>query len=346
MPPNPLGDNVQGCVPEGQSPHQPDGTDEWPELIAGLDPSGNKKTFHLDAFGNVLAIPKKDIIRSSTIGFTGNGQSLTVDCHDGDVVSISAGLDTGICNGKIFLNGSVNGSDFTTVLGSFQTSGIIAYNFDPVITGADIAIIPVNGLKSVKLTTSNWGAGTTNVVVNVAIGSRGQVFSFGVSNAIFLQFPLQPALFNQYIASVGGALAIQAAVPLMWDGSNGVMIYTPSKFHSAQANANGSTALWTPTAGTRFRLMKYMIGVTEDAKQAVAGDFLITLLDGASDIGQQHSVYVPAASLISSGELYTSPWIDLGNGILSASANNVLNIHLPVALTAGQVWAIACGIEQ
>jgi len=110
---------------------------------------------------------------------------------------------------------------------------------------------------------------------------------------------------------------------------------TPKVFKAVAATAAGNTALWTPAAGKKFRLMCYMVQVTEQAQQAVGGTLTITLFDGAAGAtGQAHDVFVPAASLGTAGDLYTSPWIDLGNGFLSA------------ALTAGNVRVICCGTEE
>lgn len=117
-------------------------------------------------------------------------------------------------------------------------------------------------------------------------------------------------------------------------------------FKTAQASASGSTALWTPAASKKFRLQRYCVQVTGNAVRAAAGVVTISLLDAAADIAQDVDVWVPAAALNNAGLLYNSGWIDLGNGKLSAAANNVLNISLSAALTAGNVRVLACGTEE
>jgi len=120
---------------------------------------------------------------------------------------------------------------------------------------------------------------------------------------------------------------------------------TPTVFKRVSTAATGSTALWTPGAGNKFRLLKLYIQVTATAVLAVAGDLTISLLDSATDIAMDFIVSIPAAGLTAGDDF--SQFIDLGTfGILSAAANNVLNVNLSAALTAGHVNVIAMGTEE
>ena len=122
---------------------------------------------------------------------------------------------------------------------------------------------------------------------------------------------------------------------------------TPSIFKSAVATASGNTAVWTPTTGKKFRLLRFMLVLTDEAAQAVAGDITVKFQDATTDIGISLPVYVPAAAIGSPiGEAWTSGWIDLGNGIVSAAANNVLNINLSAALTGGTFGVLTAGTEE
>jgi hypothetical protein len=90
-----------------------------------------------------------------------------------------------------------------------------------------------------------------------------------------------------------------------------------------------------------------MVQVTEDATLGGAAVLTISLFDGAAGAtGQAHDVWVPGAAIALSGDLYTSPWIDLGNGFLSGAVNNVLNVNLSAALVTGNVRVICCGTEE
>ena len=73
-------------------------------------------------------------------------------------------------------------------------------------------------------------------------------------------------------------------------------IRVPTGFHSVATAANGTTALWTPATGKRFRIMGYDFQITGNATQTVAGLFTVTLLDGATDIQMTHTLYVPNAA--------------------------------------------------
>lgn len=118
-------------------------------------------------------------------------------------------------------------------------------------------------------------------------------------------------------------------------------------FKTAQAVAAGNTALWVPSAGKKFRLMRYMVEITGNASIAGAGAVVtVSLFDGAAGAtGQAHDVFVPLVALAGIG-LLTTGWIDLGNGFPSALANNVLNINLSAALVTGNCRVICCGTEE
>lgn len=129
------------------------------------------------------------------------------------------------------------------------------------------------------------------------------------------------------------------------NGSTFDRMRTPSVFKTLATSTTGATALWTPTAGKKFRVMRYQIGLTGDAARAAAGNVTVKLQDSATDIGVSAALFVPnAAGTVLGG--FVGPWMDLGNGFLSAAANNVLNLNLSSALTSGAVWVNVCGTEE
>lgn len=118
---------------------------------------------------------------------------------------------------------------------------------------------------------------------------------------------------------------------------------------SAPISNSGNTAVWTPAAGKRFRLLRYCIEVTIDASRAAGGLILAMILqDSATDMGLSHSAYIPAASLTTTpGVGYSTGWVDLGGiGILSGATDNVLNLNMSFALTNGKVRVRAAGNEE
>lgn len=120
---------------------------------------------------------------------------------------------------------------------------------------------------------------------------------------------------------------------------------TCTTFKQASTAATGSTALWTPTAGKKFRLMRFRVQVTALAKAAAAADLKIALLDSAADLGVSSYCTIPVAAA-GNGVISDTGWIDLGNGVMSSLANNVLNINLSFALTGGLVNVTCAGTEE
>jgi hypothetical protein len=146
---------------------------------------------------------------------------------------------------------------------------------------------------------------------------------------------------------VGNPLLIGAAIG---SGNMGTL-RTPAIFKTAQATASGDNALWTPTAGKKFRLMRFKLQVTANAYIAARGVLTIKLRDGTTDMNLTHDVYLGQTALAADTNPQQLPmletgWIDLGNGFLSAAANNVLNINLSAALSAGNVRVTCCGTEE
>jgi hypothetical protein len=130
-----------------------------------------------------------------------------------------------------------------------------------------------------------------------------------------------------------------------------VAVITPTVFKTAQASAAGDNALWTPAAGKRFRLQRFKVQVPANCTLAARGVLTIKLRDGTTDTNLTHDVYLGQTAIAADTNPQQTPvletgWIDLGEGVLSATANNVLNINLSAALTNGNVRVTCCGTEE
>ena len=136
-----------------------------------------------------------------------------------------------------------------------------------------------------------------------------------------------------------------ATFPYMLSGSSYQRVRLANTFKTATATSSGNTAVWTPTTGKKFRLMRYMIQVTGNAAQATGGTFTIDLQDSTTSTNITHSFFVPGTAGTSLAGLSTD-WVDLGNGVLSSTINNVLNVNLSAALTSGVVRVVICGTEE
>jgi len=176
--------------------------------------------------------------------------------------------------------------------------------------------------------------GVANLADELAVGNYTSFPALNLPNPV----ALLTATLNEFF---GGAFSGTPNAALQnWSRAR-----TSTVFKRVSTVATGSTALWTPGAGNKFRLLKLYIQVTATAALAVAGDLTISLLDSATDIAMDFIVSIPAAGLTVGDDF--SQFIDLGTfGILSAVANNVLNVNLSAALTAGHVNVIAMGTEE
>ena len=108
-------------------------------------------------------------------------------------------------------------------------------------------------------------------------------------------------------------------------GSNRQAFIIANVFKTLSAvNTNAEITIWTPAAGKKFRLMGILVTTT------VAGNLLFKDNTAGTTI-----FIVPA--MIGGAPTY----ISLGNGILSATAGNVLTCTGAAAsTTSGTVWGV------
>lgn len=106
--------------------------------------------------------------------------------------------------------------------------------------------------------------------------------------------------------------------------------------------AVGPTAVWTPATGKRFRMMGYQI-VLAAGTTAAAGSTL-TLSDDATDIVR---IAICGAAMAAPGVPVVLASVNLpGNGYLSTTADNALNLALSTALAVGGVCVNVFGVEE
>ena len=179
--------------------------------------------------------------------------------------------------------------------------------------------------------------------VPIAMTRYGSAHSAIGSSTLMADAATQ-AVCVQDVAGVGGR--VLGVVPGYWTGAAIERARTPNIFRTATATASGDTAVWTPAASKKFRLMGFLIEATQDAATAGGAVITIALRDATTALNLTVSVFVPAVAATTLGAGYSSEWIDLGNGPLSAAANNVLNVNLSAALTSGTVRVIAIGTEE
>lgn len=128
-----------------------------------------------------------------------------------------------------------------------------------------------------------------------------------------------------------------------WNGASYDRVRIANVFHTALVTAAGTTAVWTPTAGTKFRLMGYSIDIAGTA--AATGVQAIELLDGATVIKNHLAVVLQTFAATTAIQGVTIS-VNCGQGQLSAAANNVLNIHTSEAMVSGGVAINVWGTEE
>ncbi len=145
----------------------------------------------------------------------------------------------------------------------------------------------------------------------------------------------------------GGASGSTAATSqVVYNGSTYDRIRTPVIVKTATATASGDTAVWTPTSGKKFRLMRFMITLTANVSLAAGAVEEVIFRDSTTAMPVGFSEFVPTTAVTTNQGGFTSGWVDIGNGILSATANNVLNINLGTALATGECRILVCGTEE
>lgn len=307
-------------------------------VLSGLGPGDEPNVLTSDAGQNALlaAGNRKEVTFSTT-----TAQAVaTADCSNYRSVSVHIVTQGG--SSSVQPQGSNDGVNWVavrlteaTVAGpvasnSISTAGVIfsgglAYryfrlNIVGIVSGTTAGTVEFFAFPPAQ-TVQLIYAGTGGLLVQAGAGA-----SDGVSSILGLQAPAFPSGY------IGGST---------WD-----RLRTPNTFKTVAATASGNTALWTPTSGKKFRLMRYRLELSADA--ATSGGALMTLKfqDATTDMPAAHSVYVPAVSGTAFGNGYQPGWVDFGNGILSAVADRVLNVNLSAALTSGTCRVMCAGVEE
>lgn len=224
------------------------------------------------------------------------------------------------------------------------TASSVAGNTTPADAQANpTTAVPVENFPMTwnGATWDRWRSGQTN---GGPVGTPAVVIGDGGAGST------RQAPVNNGVDGVGylTAALVTQSLTYAYDGTaNFDRVRYPKIFKTVVATTSGNTALWTPAAGKKFRLMRYLVSVPYNAASAAPGNLLVDLLDAAASIAQTHTLFIPATGQTTGGPpIYHSGWIDLGNGILSATANNVLNINLNAAFAAGVVRVLCCGTEE
>lgn len=218
----------------------------------------------------------------------------------------------------------------------------------------------------VRLSTAITGSGTVNLGLTLTnqvnpnvVGQVASVVTAGVRSTLAAVTPpgdnaTSGNIFSSSANAAGPLYVGDALYGGAFSGTANAALQgyskarTPTIFKTVQATASGNTGIWTPGTGNKFRLLKLQVIVTDAAYLASAGTFTVSFQDATSAIGPAYDISLLGSALVNpDGVLYDSGWIDLGFfGILSAAANNALNVNLSAALSAGNVRVNVAGTEE
>lgn len=285
-------------------------------------------------------------ISSGTI----SGGNITFEVSDSqgftNAYQISANAQTNLANSASLTRAITTGANESWI---FNVSGYSAFRvrLSTVITGA--------GTVNVTLSPTSGNPGALNLVGQigtVGLISLAGVRSVGAAQAAADNYAnvnifasnssvAAPLLTSQNV--YGGAFSGAAdAVRSGWSKQR-----TPTVFKTVQATASGDTAVWTPGTGNKFRILAFRVESTANASQVSGGVITVLFRDNTTAMPLAVDIFVPTAAVTTNQGAYDSGWIQLGSfGILSAAANNALNVNLSAAFATGNVRVMVAGVEE
>lgn len=283
--------------------------------------SVNGNTLVINADGSITTVQEAASLNSGTLqalaAANGNGTPLLLSGEASVIFTLALAAFSGVVN----FEGSEDGVNFDPLeCTQAGTSNIVNSVTGVTATSTHLYLASTSGLVSVRARISGFSAGTANVT-----GHAGpETFATHAQNIA--------QVAGSAIPAIADALAFAGQMPAVLEGQTGTGVTSvqriPNVFKSfaAQAITAGTpVAIWTPAAGKKFRLMGY------DLALSVAG----------------YIIFKDAAAVILDSELMAAAVgqasAPMGNGILSAAANNALNLDVSAT---GAVTGWVCGIEE
>lgn len=321
-----------------------------PVLIAGSDGT-NARTILTDTTGRQHA--RLTGAGSSTSGtFTASGQTVTLAVNGEMTVSISFyGTYSSLAWAPEYSpdGGTSWGPITMSFMGSLSAGPTLTNTHSSTASASSGIMLHIPTVAThVRVRSTGLSSGTANVIMAADPGPRPEAPALRPS---FLQASngtsLNTATAGDALANPSTALGVVSyatlyagAGPNTWARSR-----YPTTFKTVAATASGDTALWTPAAGRKFNIMGGHLQIPAGATAATQ-EIDVTLRDGTTPTAIVVSISLPSAVTTPQGGGYVIPF-DVGPvGLISATANNVLNVNLSAALTASKVRAFVYGTEE
>lgn len=322
-----------------------------PVLVAGQDGT-NVRTLLTDTTGKLQSVNKPTSLPSTIGTITANGQSVVCTLA-GSETSVSVVLYGTYASGASVIQ--EYSADGGTVYAASPTQNFANINAATSFAGYNtaggglvsnstssfISLVPP-GATHFRLRAAGFGAsGTINVVLTPCLYTGPIPMTY--TNATLTTPNLNTT--SDTVSGTGVAVTVGSEM-YQYNGATWDRVRISNVNKTATATASGDTALWTPTSSKKFRVQAYSIQITADAATAGGADIDVILRDSTTALPIAFSVFVPAVAGTAFGNTSGTGWCTIGNGILSALANNVLNINLSAALTSGKVRVIVTGTEE
>lgn len=241
-------------------------------------------------------------------------------------------------------------------------AGIAASKYNLAASTNISFAVNVSGYAAFRVRLSTVISGTATVNVGITPSSAtGLVYAIvqsSVSNTpaggVFLVVDNQTGVVGYANNISDGLIVSESVYGGAFSGTANAALQGWSKsrvatvFKTIQATASGNTAGWTPGSGNKFRLTAYRISLTDNVTFTGGGVVTVSFQDGTTGMPIAYDIYVPATALTTLvGTAYDSGYVSLGAfGILSATANNVLNVNLSGALATGNARILLAGTEE
>lgn len=161
------------------------------------------------------------------------------------------------------------------------------------------------------------------------------------------QGPTLEQIATQGLSGITGGF--RDAIQRYFNNLTGLLEYqrTANVFNTATAAASGDNAIWAPSASTlKFRLMGGLITIPTNVNRSAGADTKMTFRDGTTDLKLAFYPFIPTTAVTTVAGAVILPFYLPGNGILSAAANNTLNLNLAAAISTGAIGVTVWGTEE
>jgi hypothetical protein len=260
-----------------------------------------------------VTLPATSTLLQNAATSTGNGTILDVQ----GMASVGFYYtSTGGSTNVITLEGTIDGTNWITLPSIYNTSssGLNSTFNGGAFGGTQVAYGSIAGFKQIRGRVSSYTNGTITLtsIVSAAPPNPAMPLPVSITGNIFLGNDVGDAAAHQatFYSGAFGSSPL-STLPYLWNGASADRQRTPAIFKVINAvTITSETTIWTPATGKKFRLMGYQL-----MSGATGGNVLL------KDNTAGTTILIVGLN-VANAQASSPP--NMGNGILSAAANNVL----------------------